>query len=139
MIKYRYLLYLASFSAFLLMLSNIRAMATSAGNILSKYNVVYVTCPDMEVSKKLAGSLVENNLAACVNIIPKITSVYKWEGKINNDEEYLLVIKSKTDAFEKLSTFVKNNHPYDVPEIISLPIQNGLKDYLDWINNEVNE
>ena len=98
--------------------------------------IVLVTCPASE-SEKLARALVERSLAACVNIVPGIRSIYVWEGKVCNESEELLVIKSTTAAWDQLSTAVKELHSYDVPEIISLPIGAGDKPYLDWLNSAV--
>lgn len=93
----------------------------------------------MEVAKRLAHGIVTNKLAACVNIIPGITSVYEWEGKINEDNELLLMIKTKTDKVDELSKFVRENHPYSVAEVISTGIENGNLPYLKWIHETVTE
>ena len=100
---------------------------------MSQFRAVFVTVPSIEVGKKIASGLVSKKLAACVNIIPQITSIYEWEGKINEDSELLLMIKTQTHLFEDLSKFVKENHPYDVPEVIGLSIDQGSQSYLDWI------
>jgi periplasmic divalent cation tolerance protein len=81
----------------------------------------------------LAKSLIENKLVACVNVIPKIKSYYMWEGKLNADEELLLMIKTKTILLDEITTFVKKNHPYDVPEVISAQLGPGNPDYYEWI------
>lgn len=104
-----------------------------------KYIVVYVTAPNIETASKIAETIVEKRLAACVNIIPKINSIYWWEGKIERDEEVLLIIKSRREIFEKLSMAIKEIHPYNVPEIIALPIIKGNKEYLEWINGETTQ
>ncbi|XP_075227535.1 protein CutA homolog [Lycorma delicatula] len=101
------------------------------------FSAAYVTVPDEEVAKKIAHGVVSAKLAACVNIIPKITSVYEWEGKINEDSEYLLMLKTRTSKVDALTKFVKENHPYKVCEVISLPIQNGNPDYFKWISDVV--
>lgn len=105
--------------------------------IPGEQSVAYVTAPNEEVAKKLAHGIVSNKLAACVNIIPKITSVYEWEGKINEDSEVLMMIKTRTCKVNNLTEYVKANHPYTVCEVISLPIQNGNDAYLKWINDVV--
>lgn len=112
------------------------ANKTSA-QISGQHSVAYVTAPSEEVAKKLANGLVTNKLAACVNIIPKITSIYEWEGKITEDSEVLMMIKTKTIKIDELTNFVKKNHPYTVCEVISLPIQNGNEAYLKWIDEVV--
>ena len=101
----------------------------------SKYIVIYCTVPSKDVGKNIAYHLVENKLAACVNILPGITSIYYWQGKQCEDEELLLIIKSKDSLFEKVKESILSNHPYDVPEIITLQIKEGNKPYLDWIND----
>lgn len=101
------------------------------------YSVAYVTTPNQEVAKKLAHGLVSEKLAACVNIIPGVTSVYEWENKINEDSELLLMIKTRTSKIDALTQYVKSNHPYTVCEVISLPIENGNEPYLNWIGEIV--
>lgn len=96
--------------------------------------VVLITAPSKEVGKQIARVLLEQELAACVNIISSIDSIYTWEGKICTDEEVLLVVKSRAELFEnQLVPAVQAIHPYRVPEIIALPIKMGAKSYLDWI------
>lgn len=91
------------------------------------------------MAKKLAHGIISNKLAACVNIIPKITSIYEWEGKINEDNEVLLMIKTKTSRVDELAKYVRENHPYSVAEVISTPIENGNPLYLKWIAETVPE
>ena len=103
----------------------------------NKYIVVLITAPSKEVGVKISETLVEKKLAACVNIVSPINSLYIWQGKVINDEEVLLIVKSKEELFEnELIPAVKSVHPYEVPEIIALPIIMGSKDYLDWIQSE---
>lgn len=101
------------------------------------HSVAYVTVPNDAVAKTLARGLVENKLAACVNIIPQLTSIYEWEGKIQEDPELLLMIKTRTERVDALTKYVKENHPYTICEVISLPIQNGNEDYLKWISGVI--
>lgn len=101
------------------------------------HSVAYVTTPSEEVAKKIAHGLVSKKLAACINIIPKVTSVYEWEGKINEDSEALMMIKTRSCRIDELTLFVKENHPYSVCEVISLPIENGNDPYLKWIGDTV--
>ena len=99
------------------------------------YTVVLITAPNRVVGRLIANHLVEQSLAACVNILPPMELIYSWEGKITREEEVLLLVKTRADLVEsELVPAVKAIHPYDVPEIIALPIQSGSKDYLDWIS-----
>ena len=101
------------------------------------FSAAFVTVPNMEVAEKLASGLVTSKLAACVNIIPGLTSVYEWEGKVEKDSELLLMIKTRTDRVDELSAWVKGNHPYDVCEVISTKIDNGNPPYLKWLGEVV--
>lgn len=100
-------------------------------------SVAFVTAPDDKVAKKLAKGLIEQKLAACVNIIPNIQSIYMWEGELNEDSEYLMMIKTRTSRFEELSKWIRDNHPYSVAEVISLPIKNGNPPYMKWLSESV--
>ncbi|MEE8577277.1 MAG: divalent-cation tolerance protein CutA [candidate division Zixibacteria bacterium] len=97
--------------------------------------VVFVSLPREEASK-LAKEMCERRLCACVNIIPKIESFYWWEGEVNQDQEALLVIKTSSERMVDLMEYVCDVHPYDLPEIIALPIADGLPDYLNWVKRE---
>ena len=99
------------------------------------YVIVFCTCPDFANAKRLAEYLVENRLAACVNILPGLTSVYHWEGRICSDSEHLLLIKSKTDRYGLLEAALQREHPYELPEIVSVSLENGSQDYLKWIDS----
>lgn len=100
-------------------------------------SIVYITTPNLDAAKQLSYKLVEGKYAACVNIIPQVTSIYKWEGKMNEDSELILMIKTTTDKVDDLSKFVRENHPYSVPEVISVKIENGNDDYLSWVTNSI--
>ena len=99
----------------------------------SEYQIVLVTAPDVEDGQKIARKLVSDQLAACVNLLPGMTSIYTWEGEICEESEVLLIIKTRADLFETLSLTVQAEHPYEVPEIIALPIIDGDRDYLKWL------
>ena len=101
--------------------------------------VVYVTVPNREAGKKLAESIVKEKLAACVNRVPGIESVYQWKGEIQTDAEELLIIKTRQSLLQALTEHVKANHEYDVPEVISLPITGGNLKYLEWIKESTRE
>ena len=97
------------------------------------YCVVYVTVPNSETAETIARALVSEKLAACANVVPGLTSIYFWEGAVHQDPELLLIIKTRQTLFDQLAARVKALHPYTVPEIISLPVQQGSQDYLEWI------
>eukprot|EP00092_Neocalanus_flemingeri_P030722 GFUD01033360.1.p1 GENE.GFUD01033360.1~~GFUD01033360.1.p1 ORF type:complete len:118 (-),score=40.63 GFUD01033360.1:96-449(-) len=104
---------------------------------VEEFSMAFVTAPTADKAKEIAGGLVSNKLAACVNIIPGITSVYEWEGKIENDLEVLMMIKTRSSRIEELTEFVKKNHPYDVCEVITTSIEGGNQPYLDWLAKTV--
>jgi periplasmic divalent cation tolerance protein len=94
------------------------------------------TVPDLEVGQILAEKIVEKRLAACVTQSAPVQSLYWWEGKISQDQEYVLFIKTKIALFPRLESKILQIHPYKVPEIIALPILIGHKSYLDWMDKE---
>ncbi|SCQ17295.1 cutA, putative [Plasmodium ovale] len=98
---------------------------------------VYVTAPTRDVAEKISNVLLKEKLASCINIIPGVLSMYHWKGEINKDNEVLMMIKTKKNLFSQIVSCVKLNHPYEVPEVIAVPIQYGSKDYLDWVSNSV--
>jgi len=104
----------------------------------NRLQVILCTCPTFEVAKSLAYQLIEQRLAACVNIIPQIHSIYRWENKIEEGSEWLLLIKSHEDCYAQLEQWIKCHHPYQVPELIALSIQQGLPEYLQWIIGGLN-
>ena len=95
--------------------------------------VVYITAPNEDEAAKIAKALVEERLAACVNIVRGIRSIYTWQGKIEDDAEVLMIAKTRRNLFEPFKNRVKELHSYTVPEIIALPIIDGLEDYLNWL------
>ncbi len=99
----------------------------------SHYQIVICSCPDKEVSEKLAQILVAKQLAACVNNLPNITSVYRWQDQVETAQEYLLLIKSMSSQYNLIELLIKENHPYKLPEIIAISIDNGSFEYLNWI------
>ncbi|VVC98450.1 unnamed protein product [Leptidea sinapis] len=110
------------------------ALNMSSGSVDADiYSVAYVTVPSTNAGKKIGYAVVKHKLAACVNIIPQVTSIYEWENEINEDSEALLIIKTRTSLVDKLTTFVRAIHPYKVCEVISFPIKNGNPPYLKWI------
>lgn len=101
------------------------------------YCVVLITVPNEEQGELIADRLLEGKLAACVNRVPKVVSRFWWEGKIDSEEEMMLVVKTKASVLDELGRVVREAHSYDVPEIIALPIVWGSSSYLDWMQAEV--
>ena len=99
--------------------------------------VVLTTTPNIEEAETLARKIIEAKLAACVQILPPMKSFYFWEGSIQKDTEHLLLIKTLTGKFAELEKFIKENHSYDVPEIVALSAEKVSEDYLDWTRNYV--
>lgn len=100
-----------------------------------QHEIILCTCPDFAAAKKIADLLIEKRLAACVNILPGITSVYRWQNKIETAQEVLLLIKSRPDQYSNIESVIKQAHPYELPEIISVSVENGLPGYLKWIDS----
>jgi periplasmic divalent cation tolerance protein len=100
---------------------------------MSSFIVVLVTCGSEEEALKIAHFLVEDRLVACVNLISPVRSIYRWEGKILDEKEWILFIKTRKERFEELEKQVKALHSYSVPEIIALPIVEGSASYLNWV------
>ncbi|UVT16402.1 MAG: divalent-cation tolerance protein CutA [Nitrospira sp.] len=98
--------------------------------------VVMVTTPSQDEAIKIADQLVKSHLAACASTIPMVRSIYWWEGKIVNDQEALLLIKTTSDKFTSLQETILKMHSYKVPEIIALPVTQGLPPYLEWVHRE---
>ena len=101
--------------------------------ITSESIVVYITSPDEKEAAGLARALVEAKLAACVNMVSNVRSIYSWKGKVEDDRELLMIIKTQRHLFDRLASKVREIHSYDVPEIIALPIIEGSTDYLRWL------
>ncbi|MCP3984920.1 MAG: divalent-cation tolerance protein CutA [bacterium] len=99
--------------------------------------LVLVTAPDGEVAAGLGRVLVEERLAACVNVVPGLRSIYRWEGEIQDDAEVLLMVKTRADHLDRLTLRVQELHPHDVPEVLALPAVGGSEAYLGWVRSEV--
>lgn len=95
--------------------------------------LVMTTMPELAAAKHLGQMLVENKLSACISILPPMTSLYRWQDKVEEALEYLLLIKTQTSHYHAVETFLRQHHPYQVPEIIAVPITQGLPAYLGWI------
>lgn len=99
--------------------------------------IVLTTTPNTGEAESLANKIVESRLAACVQILPPMTSVYFWEGKIQKDSEHLLLIKTLPEQYDELEKFIQANHSYDVPEIVALAAEKVSESYLSWMRNYV--
>ena len=99
--------------------------------------VLFITTADTEEAQRIADSLLKARKAACVNIVPGVSSSFWWQGKPEQAQESLLIVKSRASALDEIVDLVKKHHSYDVPEIIALPIIGGNPDYLNWMGNEV--
>lgn len=95
--------------------------------------LIFCTCPDMASAERLAAILVGERLAACVSIVPGLISVYQWQGRTTRDTEVMLVIKTTTARVAELSARIEQEHPYDTPEVVCLPVVAGAEPYLEWV------
>jgi len=100
----------------------------------SPYRIVLSTCPDGDSARRIANILVEGRLAACVNIVPGLRSVFRWEGKVEVADETLLVIKTRQEQYALLEAVLREHHPYELPEVLSVSIDTGLPAYLAWLD-----
>ena len=100
-------------------------------------NLIISTFPDIATARQIGTELVSRQLAACVNLIPSAESIYRWEGEVKNDSEVVAILKTTDEAFPALEAALADLHPYDVPEIIAVPIEKGSAAYLDWISSSV--
>jgi periplasmic divalent cation tolerance protein len=99
--------------------------------------VVFSACDSEEQASQIARALVEQRLAACVNIVPGARSIYRWKGQIEDAAEWLLIIKSRRDLMEKLRAAIGNIHSYEVPELLAVPVVDGSESYLAWLDFEL--
>ena len=98
-----------------------------------EFCIVLTTCPNAEVADTIAHELVKRGIAACVNILPSIRSVYTWKGEVETASEHLLLVKSHGRQYKAIEACIKELHPYELPEIIAVPIAGGLDKYLAWV------
>ena len=104
---------------------------------MSDHLVVLSTVAKAEDAERIGRALVEGGLAACVNVLPAVTSIYRWKGKLEREEERLLLIKTRADRFEALREALVALHPYEVPEVLALPVAAGHAPYLEWLDANV--
>lgn len=95
------------------------------------------SCPDQQVARSVADTLVKAHLAACIHIIPQVESVYRWEGEIHHDSEWVLIIKSDLNHCALIEALLQQHHPYELPELLAVPISTGSNDYLQWMAREL--
>jgi periplasmic divalent cation tolerance protein len=105
--------------------------------VQDKYIVTFVTCPHRGMAESISKALIEKRLAGCISIFPGVSSIYRWEGKIQQSKEVLLMIKTHSRLYRKLEKEIKKLHSYEVPEIISLEIKSGSHSYLKWIDESI--
>ena len=105
----------------------------------NKFIMIITTVNSDSAAKKIAQALIEEKLAACVNIIPSVTSIFRWEGKVSTESELILIAKSKKKLFDEIKDKILSLHPYKLPEIITVPIVDGSKEYLKWVEDELKD
>jgi len=110
---------------------------TDKMTFMTDYRIVLTTAGSAEEAGRIASALVETQLAACVNIVAPITSIYRWEGAVQKEAEWLLLIKTTASAFKNVSQKIRELHSYDLPECIQIPIEAGSAEYLKWIGENV--
>jgi periplasmic divalent cation tolerance protein len=98
--------------------------------------IVVTNVPDREIAFKIAHALIERKLAACINILADCTSVYRWRGKLETAIEVPLIIKTRSAIYDDVEAAIRSLHPYELPEIVAVPVERGLSDYLEWVNAE---
>lgn len=96
--------------------------------------IVLCTAPDPASAERIAGALVDERLAACVNVLPGVTSVYRWQGRRETDQEVVLIIKTRQSVYQSLEQRIVALHPYELPEVVAVPMVGGLAGYLNWID-----
>jgi len=106
---------------------------------MNKYIQVFTTTEKKEDAEKIAKILLEKRLAGCVQIIGPVSSLYWWRGRMEKSEEWLCLIKSREDLYDELEKTIKENHPYEIPEIIAIPIRYGSRSYLEWLDVELKQ
>jgi periplasmic divalent cation tolerance protein len=125
------------FSGFARLASEVFCKVFKEGDLMKSYIQISTTTETKEQAQKIAQYLVEQKLAACVQITGPIESTYRWKGKVENAQEWLCLIKTRDSLFKKVETAIKKLHPYETPEIIAVPINKGSKEYLNWLDDEL--
>lgn len=101
----------------------------------TQFQIVLTTCPDSESAGKIARALIQDGHAACVNIVPAVESVYRWKGRIESAREHLLIIKGPARHYASIEAHIRALHPYELPEVIAVPIGRGSPAYFGWLDN----
>lgn len=101
--------------------------------------LVIANCPDEATANAIALAAVEEKLAACANILPRVQSIYRWQGAVESTSEIPLLLKTTTAAYPALEARIRESHPYDLPEIVALPVSHGLPGYLNWVAAETHQ
>lgn len=102
---------------------------------MSNHLIIFCTCPNEQTASSIAEKLIGDNLAACVNILPGLTSVYRWQDRIETEQESLLMIKTRRDAYPLAERCIQEAHPYELPEIVAVSLGHALPEYLKWIDS----
>jgi periplasmic divalent cation tolerance protein len=102
----------------------------------SDLRVAFATAPDAEVAARIARALVEERLVACANLVANVRSIYRWQGRVEDESEVMLVLKTRADRIGALGERLRALHPYELPELVVLPVDGGLAAYLDWVRAE---
>jgi periplasmic divalent cation tolerance protein len=98
--------------------------------------LVFTTLPSADKAAELAKALVEERLAACANLLPAVRSIYRWQGKLQDENEVLVLLKTRAEHLERLKLRILELHPYEVPEVLAVPVEAGYQPYLDWLAGE---
>jgi len=111
----------------------VRGLFTLKFQHMDEIIIILTNLPDRASALKLAGQLVEQRLAACVNVLAECSSVYRWEGKIKSATEVPVLIKSRAQRYDEVEAAIRRLHPYELPEIVAVPVRRGLEEYLEWV------
>ena len=103
---------------------------------MSNVQILLSTVESAQTAEKIASTVVEERLAACVNVLPGVSSYFRWEGEIQREQEFMLILKTSTDRLRELIERIETLHPYEVPEIVSVPVEEGHQPFLDWVERE---
>ena len=114
----------------------VRGLFTLKFQHMDEIIIILTNLPDRASALKLAGQLVEQRLAACVNVLAECSSVYRWEGRIKSATEVPVLIKSRAQRYDEVEAEIRRLHPYELPEIVAVPVVRGLEEYLEWVAGE---